>query len=361
MRFEDAPFLVIWEVTQACHLACAHCRACAQPRRDPQELSTLEGMLLLKEIRRFGDPLMVFTGGDPLERSDIFDLLQFSSALGFRTTITPSATELLTQTAVCRIAASGVARMAISVDDADAAGHDGFRGVRGSWQRSLDALGWAAEIGLETQVNTTVTRRNWERLEEIAALVGASRAKLWSVFFLVATGRAQRSDDLTAEEYEQVFARLHRISQNARFDLKTTEAQHYRRFVAQHSRGRQPGEAVSRPAAAIARQGGINDGKGLVFISHTGEIYPSGFLPLSAGNVRGDSLVDVYRQSALFERLRRPESFTGKCGVCEYRRLCGGSRARAFALTGDPFGSDPRCAYRPASHPAALLEAPSAA
>ncbi|MCB9383517.1 MAG: TIGR04053 family radical SAM/SPASM domain-containing protein [Bryobacterales bacterium] len=360
MRFDDAPFLVIWEVTQACALACAHCRADARPCRDPGELSTSEGALLLREVRRFGDPLMVFTGGDPLERPDLFRLLRLSVELGLRTTVTPSATPLLTRAAVERFSENGVARMAISVDDDDAKRHDGFRGVAGSFRRSLEALEWAREVGLETQVNTTVTRRNQGRLEEIAKRVEATGAKLWSVFFLVATGRAQRADDLTAEEYEQAFARLYALSRRAPFDVKTTEAQHYRRFVAQQRKREGAERAASPRQDRIARHGAINDGKGLVFISHTGEIYPSGFLPLSAGNVRRDSLADVYRSSPLFRALRRPDDFSGKCGACEFRRLCGGSRSRAYALTGDPLASDPRCAYRPAAYPAALLEEASA-
>ena len=356
MRFDDAPFLVIWEVTQACDLACFHCRASARPCRDPGELSTIDGLLLLREIRRFGNPLMVFTGGDPLKRQDLFQLLRFSVDLGLRTTVTPSATPLLTRAAVERFRENGVARMAISLDDADARSHDSFRGVAGSFRRAVAALDWAAEVGLETQVNTTVTRRNQERLERIAERVASSGAKLWSVFFLVATGRASAADDLTAEEYERVFARLHAIARVAPFDLKTTEAQHYRRFVAQQRKRDGGSEESGRRPDMIARHGGINDGKGLVFISHTGEIYASGFLPLSAGNVRRDSLIDVYRRSPLFRALRRPDDFSGKCGVCEYRRLCGGSRSRAYALTGDPLASDPRCIYRPAAHPAALIE-----
>lgn len=356
MRFDDAPFLVIWEVTQACDLACAHCRACARPQTNPNELTTDEGRRLLGEIRRFGDPLTVFTGGDPLKRPDLFRLLRCSVDLGLRTTVTPSATPLLTRAAVERFREDGVARMAISLDDADARSHDDFRGVAGSFRRSLEALDWAAEVGLETQVNTTVTRRNQDRLERIAERAASSGAKLWSVFFLIATGRASTADDLTAEEYERVFARLHAISRQAPFDLKTTEAQHYRRFVAQQLK-REGGSVESgRRPDTIARRGGINDGKGLVFISHTGEIRPSGFLPLSAGNVRRDSLIDVYRRSPLLQALRRPEGFSGKCGVCEYRRLCGGSRSRAYALAGDPLASDPRCAYRPEGFPAALRE-----
>jgi radical SAM protein with 4Fe4S-binding SPASM domain len=237
--------------------------------------------------------------------------------------------------------------MAVSLDGPDAASHDGFRRVKGSFARTVFALEEARRIGLDTQINTTVTRHNRLRLEEIAALVERSGARLWSVFFLVVTGRAMADQDPSAEEYEEVFAFLYELSGRVPFDIKTTEAQHYRRYVAQRRKaeGREaPQAAASGP---IARQAGINDGKGFVFISHTGEIYPSGFLPLAAGNVRRDSIVEVYRQSPLFRQLRDSDSLGGKCGACEFRNLCGGSRSRAYALEGDYMAEDPRCVYQP--------------
>jgi len=348
--FSEAPFLVIWETTQACDLACAHCRASAVECRHPLELSTEEAFGLLREVREFGDPLMVFTGGDPLKRDDIFDLLQYSVRLGLRTTITPSATPLLTASAIERFKTCGVARMAVSLDGHDKALHDGFRGVEGSFDRTISALDHARAVGLDTQINTTVTRRNLHVLREVAARVAASGAKLWSVFFLITTGRATAGDDLTAEEYEQVFEFLYNLSKSAPFDIKTTEAQHYRRYVAQRKKeeggaGRSVREA---PPSIIQRQAGINDGRGFVFISHTGDIYPSGFLPVKGGNVRQERLGETYRNSELFLTLRDSDLLEGKCGDCEYRNLCGGSRSRAYALTGNFMASDPRCVYEPA-------------
>jgi radical SAM protein len=346
--FDDAPFLVIWEVTQACDLACVHCRASAQPARNPEELSTEEGLALLDEIREFGDPLMVFTGGDPLKRSDIFDLLGYSASLGLRTTITPSATPLLTHEAIDAFQQAGVARMAVSLDGPDAEFHDGFRGVEGSFARTLEALRYARGIGLETQINTTVTIRNVHRLTEVAELVKECGAKLWSVFFLVATGRASRELDLTAERYEEVFADLYELSRRCGFDIKTTEAQHYRRYAAQQRKASGQGGPSASSRGSIARQAGINDGKGLLFISHTGEVCPSGFLPLAAGNFRFQRIGEVYRESALFRVLRDTDQLEGKCGICQYRNLCGGSRARAFALTGNYLAEDPNCVFQPA-------------
>jgi radical SAM protein len=346
--FNDAPFLVIWELTQACDLACVHCRACAIPARNPLELSTEEGFRLLEMVRAFGDPLMVFTGGDPLKRPDLFPLLQKSVSLGLRTTITPSATDLLNEEAIQRFQQSGVARMAISLDGWDAASHDGFRRVAGSFARTVFALEYARRLGLSTQINTTMSRHNLGRVEQIAGLVRAFGARLWSVFFLVATGRASASQDLTAEQYEEVFGFLYDLSKTAPFDIKTTEAQHYRRYVAQRRKAEgMSGQRLAMPPEVIQRQAGINDGKGLVFISHTGEIYPSGFLPLSAGNVRRNSLREVYCNSPLFRLLRQPDNLRGKCGDCEFRNLCGGSRSRSFALTGDCLAEDPKCVYQP--------------
>ena len=348
-NFDEAPFLVIWELTQACDLACVHCRACAIENRSPFELSTEEGFRLLEEVRSFGDPLMVFTGGDPLKRPDLFPLLEKSVQLGLRTTVTPSATPLLTESAIERFQNCGVARMAISLDGPDAASHDGFRRVTGAFDRTIRALQHAQQIGLQTQVNATVTRHNVGRLSEIANLVKGAGAKLWSVFFLVATGRASASQDLAAEEYEEVFAFLYNLSKGAPFDIKTTEAQHYRRFVAQRRKAEGAGEAGTRQVSPeiIQRKAGINDGKGFVFVSHTGEIFPSGFLPLAAGNVRHDSLATVYRESPLFLTLRNADNLRGKCGDCEYRNLCGGSRSRSYALTGDFLAEEPRCVYEP--------------
>jgi AdoMet-dependent heme synthase len=238
--------------------------------------------------------------------------------------------------------------MAMSLDGPDAASHDGFRRVDGSFVRTMFGLEYSRQVGLATQINTTVTRHNLDRIDEIAGLVRTFGARLWSVFFLVATGRASVSQDLTAEEYEEVFRFLYGLSKTAPFDIKTTEAQHYRRYVAQQRKSEgSSGHPMAPSPEVIQRQAGINDGKGFVFVSHTGEIYPSGFLPVSAGNVRRDSLVDVYRNSPLFRTLRNADNLHGKCGDCEFRNLCGGSRSRSFALTGNYLAEDPRCVYQP--------------
>lgn len=343
MDFSQAPLLVIWEVTQACDLACVHCRASARPLRDSGELTTEEGFRLLDQVKafgsgsRFGAPLFVFTGGDPLKRPDLHELIRYAVRLGLRTNVTPSGTPLLTDDAIDRFQAGGVARMAVSLDGHTAATHDSFRQVEGSFARSIAALRHARAIGLETQVNTTVTRRNMHHLDDLADLVQSLGSKMWSLFFLIVTGRAMEADDLTAPEYEQVFARMYEISKRVPFELKTTEALHYRRYLAQHAK-----------AGGVAfHSAGVSDGRGFVFVSHRGEIYPSGFLEMSSGNVRRESLVEVYRHGGLFRVLRDAKQREGRCGACEYVHVCGGSRSRAWALTGNILAEDPRCEYVP--------------
>lgn len=345
--FDRAPLLVIWEVTQACDLACVHCRASAQPQRHPHELSTEQGFRLLEEIRSFGEPLMVFTGGDPLKRPDLYELLRYSVKLGLRTNVTPSATPLLTAEAIDKFQQAGIARLALSLDGPDAATHDEFRGIPGTFDRALFALRHARDIGLDTQLQTTVTQRNMARLPEIAAIAREVRTKMWSLFFLIVTGRALEGDDLDASQYEQVFAFMYELSKTAPFGVKTTEAMHYRRYVAQRIQA-EHGITENENAKGVAwRTAGVSDGKGFVFVSHTGEIFPSGFLPISGGNVVRDSLVDIYQHSVLFRTLRDTTQRGGKCGLCEYQKICGGSRSRAYALTGDYLAEDPRCVYQP--------------
>jgi len=353
--FNERPYIVIWEVTQACELACVHCRACAQPLRSPLELSTPEAKRLMDQVREMQAPVFILTGGDPLKRPDIYDLIEYGSRIGLRPSLSPSATPLLTKEAVAEMKRRGLARLAISLDGSTPAIHDAFRGVAGTFARALDAIGWARELGVPVQINTTVTRRNLEDFEAIGRLLDTLDIVLWSVFFLVPTGRGQSADLVSAEEFERVFEKLYDVSRRSSFDVKTTEAMHFRRYVAQQGakeRRRNGRTASPRPPASapdgIARGPlGISDAKGFVFVSHVGEVYPSGFLPLSAGNVRRRSLAEIYRQAPLFVSLRDTSNLKGKCGVCEFREICGGSRARAYAVAGCPFAAEPCCVYQP--------------
>jgi AdoMet-dependent heme synthase len=349
LNFNERPLVVIWEVTQACDLACFHCRACAQPLRDLRELTTVEGKRLINEVAEMGSPIFVLTGGDPLKRRDIYDLVEYAAQRGVRPSLTPSATPLLTREALVELKRRGLARLALSLDASTPELHDTFRGVHGSWARTLEAVCWAREAGLPVQINTTVTARNRHDLENVATLLEQQDVVLWSVFFLVPTGRGQKEDLITAAEAEQIFETLHSISQRVRFHIKTTEGQHYRRFLLQkQAKARARTSDDSTPARGrVPSRVGVNDGKGFVFISHLGDVFPSGFMPLFAGNVREAPLAEIYRDSPLMQALRDPDCLKGKCCLCEYRNICGGSRARAFSVTGDPFAPDPLCAYQP--------------
>ena len=358
--FNESPFLIIWETTQACDLACLHCRASAQPLRDRGELDTAAAMRLMDTARRFGRPLFVLTGGDPLKRDDTVELVEYATSIGLRVAMTPSGTPLMTPDVLRRLREAGLARLAVSLDGSDAAIHDRFRGVAGSFDWTVKMLAAAHELGLSTQINTTISRHNIHDIEPIVDLISTLGIALWSVFFIVPTGRARPTDLTSADEFEHVFNRLYDLSKVAAFDIKTTAAPHYRRVVlqrqvAERRAGKRTGAATPLTAGigfsladGVGRAKGVNDGNGFVFINHRGEIYPSGFLPVSAGNVRTHDLVDVYRNSPLFRDLRDTAKLEGKCGVCEYRIVCGGSRARAYATTGNYLASDPYCAYIPA-------------
>jgi radical SAM protein len=312
---------------------------------------------LIAQVAELRAPVFVLTGGDPLKRPDIYDLVQFATACGVRTSLTPSATPLLTREALQRLQACGLARLAISLDGPTAEVHDAFRRVPGSYDWTLRAVRWAHEIGLPAQINTTITRHNLHHVDDIIVLLQTLDIVLWSVFFLVPTGRGRSTDLISAEEFEQVFEKLYQTSRQVQFDIKSTEAQHYRRFLLQKrtaARRSGQGEAgMAKVFGATSADGigraprGINDGKGFMFVSHLGEVFPSGFLPLSAGNVRKQSLTELYRHSTLFLALRDTGNLQGKCGICEFRELCGGSRARAYAVSGDMFGEEPSCVYQP--------------
>ncbi len=365
--FDQSPFIVIWELTRACALACVHCRAEAIPRRDPRELTTVDGFGLIEAVSRFGRPapLLVFTGGDPLRRPDVFDLVSAGTQRGLCVALTPSGTAAVRREKIFQLKACGLARLAVSLDGSTAETHDAFRGVRGSYDWTMRILEHAREAGLPLQINTTVTRHNRADLPALAERLGGMGIVLWSVFFLVPTGRGRPEDGVSAQEYEEVLNDLYDLSRVVPFGIKTTEAPHYRRVVQERQQGMRwdgragaggwvPGTGEQGPAQfgfrtdAIGRAPkGVNDGNGFVFVDHLGNITPSGFLPLTTGNVRTDDLVEVYRQHPVFRELRDPERLRGKCGRCEYRALCGGSRARAYAMTGDYLGEEPCCLYEP--------------
>lgn len=360
LDFDRAPFTIAWELTRACAYSCLHCRADAQPRRDPLELSTQEGETLIDELASFGNrPILVLTGGDPLMRRDIFELAGHADRRGLRVSLTPTATALTTRKRMAAAREAGIRRVAFSIDAADPRVHDRFRGFEGSFARTLRGIENAAAEGLALQINTTACRLNAAELERMVPWLEEWGVVQWSVFFLVPVGRGKALPMLDAGEHERLLGWLHETAATAPFDVKATAAPQYRRIVAQ--RARRADSTTEGPGAAgvlagagyrfsdgLNRPGkGVNDGRGFMFVSHRGDVMPSGFLPIVAGNVRRRSLVEIYRDSPLFRRLRDPARLEGKCGRCEFRAVCGGSRARAYALTGNPLAADPTCSYEP--------------
>ncbi|MCH7926420.1 MAG: TIGR04053 family radical SAM/SPASM domain-containing protein [Candidatus Dadabacteria bacterium] len=362
--FSQTPFVTIWEITQACDLACRHCRAEAIDWRDPRELTTEEGFRLLEEIKSMGTPIVVLSGGDPAKREDIFELIKFGSQLGLRMATIPAATEKLTLDLVKKLKEAGLDQMALSLDGPNAEIHDSFRGVRGAFNTTINGAQYAHSVNLPLQINTTFSQYNFDYFSKIAKLVRDLDVVFWEVFFLVPMGRGKVLEEMTAVQYEEIFQKLYNFSQKVDFIVKITEAPHYRRYVVQRelekgdekfgcsNEVKLPGHMTRDfgPGNSIGQAPkGVNSGNGFVFISHTGEVYPSGFLPLTGGNIRNTSLSQIYRNSPLFKQIRDYSQLKGKCGICEFKNICGGSRARTYAVTGDYMKSDPNCAYLPHS------------
>lgn len=339
--FSNKPFLVFWELTRACALACSHCRAEAQHHRDPNELSPLEALRLVDQLAELAPPMLILTGGDPMMRPDVLEIAARASAAGIRVGLSPSATARLVNYDFHKIRAAGIERMSLSLDGATRETHDSFRGVTGTFDRTVKAIELAREAGISLQINTTLTRSNLHEFNAFRDLMFEWKPEMWSVFILVPTGRAGADDVPDPAELETVFEEMADLVGTAPFAIKTTEGHHFRRVLAQRGKG-----------GATGRQGmraplGIRDGRGVMFISHTGEVSPSGFLPLVCGNVRETSPAGIYRDHPLFISLRDSDALGGKCGECEFRTICGGSRSRAYGLTGDPFAADPACVYQP--------------
>lgn len=356
--YQDRPYIAIWEVTRACDLACVHCRAEAQNMRYPDELDTEQALGLIRQVAEWKVPLFVLTGGDPLKRADLSTLVAECSRLKMNFALAPSITPLLTRERLIELRDAGVHRISLSLDGSNPATFDKFRGVPGTFDRFLEAAHNIRDLGIKLQINTTIGKHNRFQVPAMAELIRRFSIDLWSVFFLVPTGRAQRDQALNATDTEIVLNQLYDVLEKGWFDVKTTEAHHFRRIILQR-RGVSPeqllrGEVSKQdiPLMRVAR--GVSDGRGFVFISHTGEVCPSGFLPLAGGNVKSLPLADIYQHSPLFMHLRDANSLQGKCGKCEYRYFCGGSRARGYALTGNVMGADPFCSYQPQEQEDAL-------
>lgn len=366
----ERPFIVIWEATQACPLACLHCRAEARPDRDTGELTEGEARLLMEQVAALGppSPLFVITGGDPFQRPDLYSLVRHGSEIGLPVAVSPSGTPTLTRESLVRLKEAGARALSLSLDGSTAEIHDAFRATPRVYDWTVDAWRAARELGLRVQINTTVTGHNLTDLPEIVRMVHDLGATTWSAFVLVPTGRGRLLPGLEPHQVEDVLNFVH--DAGAFVPARTTEAHHFRRVVLQREvlerRGadhvsalglgplytdlRRRLDALDLPRRRVRRPPmDVNAARGFVFVSHRGEVHPSGFLPFSAGNVRGEELGRIYRSSPLFTGLRDTGQLKGRCGACEFRSLCGGSRSRAFALSGDPYAEDPWCAYQPGS------------
>lgn len=352
-----------YEITRACDLVCKHCRASAQETPAPDELTTEQSFALIEQAASFPrKPTICFTGGDPLKRSDLFDLIRHATDLGITSALTPSATPLATREAFEMAKAAGVSAIGISLDGPDPELHDSFRGFAGSFEKTLEMLGYARDLHLPVQINTSITRRNVDRIDEIAELLTRQGIMMWSVFFLVPVGRGLDEERIKPDEYITVFKKLYGYSLTKPFSIKTTEAPHYRRYVLEQGgnplappSGSSDRGSVAGPTNTIApetmRHGqsraplGVTDGRGIMFVGHNGEIFPAGFLPIVCGRFPQDSVVDVYQNHPLFKSLQNPDEYRGICGQCSFRHSCGGSRSRAYAVSGDPLGPEPDCAF----------------
>ncbi len=351
--------LVFWESTKACGLACRHCRASAIQHPLPGELTTSEALGFVDSLAGFGmpRPVLVATGGDVLERRDLDLVAGRAAAARVPFALAPSVTPLLTDERIASLRRAGVKIASISLDGATAAVHEGIRGVDGHFERTLDAIRRLRRHGITVQVNTVVMRDTVGELPGVARLVRETGAGIWEVFFLVQVGRGARLQELTPAENGDVCHFLVDASRYG-FVVRTVEAPFFRRVVAERSAGgaapatglyrrlaaglrRELGEPAGAPRAQTK---GTRDGRGILFVGHDGTVTPSGFLPLPLGSVREDDLVELYREHPLLRRIRAAD-FAGRCGLCTFRDVCGGSRARAFASGGDPLGDDPACPF----------------
>jgi heme b synthase len=372
--------LMFWELTKACNLRCRHCRAVPEPGLGSRELTTAEALGLIDQIAAIARPVLILSGGEPLFRPDVFEIGAYGHARGFRMALATNGT-LVDRTVARRIADTGFQRVSISLDGARPATHDGFRGLPGSHARALEGLRLLREAGVSVQINSTVARHNVGELPDLLALALSLGADALHIFMLVPVGcgvSLAAREMLPAEEYERVLHWFYDQSKTCPIDLKATCAPHYfriraQRIVDERRRGDRstpfvahgtrlkaaPDPAGGPPLSTMTR--GCLAGTAVCFVSNEGDVYPCGYLPVSAGSVRRQPFGDIWARSEVFVRLRDLDALTGKCGECRYAAICGGCRARAYADHGDYLGEEPFCTYDPAADAAPEAGAPPAA
>lgn len=352
--YNDGPLIVFWETTKACELKCIHCRASAIESRSPEELTTEEAKRLFNQLTKFTrPPVVIMTGGNPLIRDDINELVTSASYLGLPVAISPAVSARLNPDALIKLKNSGAKFMSISLDGLSST-HETIRNVNGVYQETIKAINNAIKAGIILQVNTAVMKVNYLELPKIFKLIYDMGVKVWEIFFLIQTGRGSELLDLTQEEYEAVCNFLYDASYY-NIQIRTVECPFIRRVLKERGEGKSYAspiykrlhddliELMGKPlSSSTLGKSGTLDGDGIIFIDHKGIIYPGGFLPLPIGDVRHDDIAKVYRESPLLKSIRA-RAFNGNCGSCKFKWECGGSRARAFAYFGDPLGSDPAC------------------
>jgi AdoMet-dependent heme synthase len=369
------PHIVAWESTVACNLACVHCRASAQTNPEPDELTTSEVFGLIDQLAELSRPILVISGGEPLMRPDIFDIAAYGTQQGLRMAVSPNGT-LLTAEAVGGLIKAGVKRISVSIDGSTAARHDAIRGVSGAFDEAMAGLARCRAAGLGFQLNTTVMRQTRKDLAAIRDLAVRIGAEAWHVFMLVPTGRGKIDDEVSPQEYEAILCEIYAMTLNSPISIRVTCGPHFQRIVAQNRRrdrarpnlvrpgSNGPVRSLDRVAPTEQRHPGGLDattrgclaGDGYCFVSYKGDVTPCGYLPVVAGNIRQQPFRDIYVQSSLFRSLRNLESYGGKCGACQFLRVCGGCRARAYSLTGDYLAEEPYCVHQPPSLRAATEE-----
>ncbi|MBR4422851.1 MAG: heme b synthase [Mailhella sp.] len=339
--------LIAWEVTRSCNLACRHCRAEAHPEPYEGELTTAEAKALIDTFPRVGEPIVIFTGGDPMMRPDIYELAAYAKDRGLRCVMSPNGT-LITPENARKIREAGIMRCSISIDAASAAQHDAFRGVPGAFDASMRGIELLKKEGVEFQINTTVTRSNLSSFKDIFHLCERIGAAAWHIFLLVPTGRGAgiQEEVISAREYEDVLHWFYDFRKTTSMHLKATCAPHYYRIMRQ--RAREEGVTVNRENFGMdAMTRGCLGGTGFCFISHTGQLQPCGYLNLDCGSVRETPFPELWKHAPWFLRFRDQSQYEGKCGRCEYHKVCGGCRARAASMSGDPLAEEPLCLYQP--------------
>jgi heme b synthase len=346
------PRLIAWEVTRSCPLACKHCRAAARPTPYPGELTTEEGFRLLDNIASFAKPTMILTGGEPMLRPDIYDLAGHAHKLGLPVVMAPCGL-LIDDASAARMIESGISCISISIDGATAASHDAFRGVDGAFDGAMRGIEAARRAGLAFQINTTVTRHNLAELPALLDLAVRLGAGVWNPFLLVPTGRGKELADqeISPEDYEKTLAWLADQAGREDIRIRVTCAPHYTRILLHRRKAGCESGLVAphqHPGEKAGAKGCLG-GKEFAFISHVGKVQICGFLEIECGDLKREDLDfrRIWRTSDVFRRMRDVDGYHGKCGVCEFRRLCGGCRARAFAMTGDDLAAEPFCVYQP--------------